>query len=121
MINTASKLVLGIIGVLVILWWFRYDYITAGQGFIFRIDRFTQTTSVADVSDKEWESIQELPPKPATSAEAPIMSDAWADFDKPPKPPSPAEAPSASSFLDDFEAQEQTTNNAKTTAPAENN
>ena len=76
MINTASKLVLGIIGVLVILWWFRYDYITAGQGFIFRIDRFTQTTSVADASGKEWESIEESSPK---LAEAPS---AWDKFDE---------------------------------------
>ena len=75
MINTASKLVLGIIGVLIILWWFRYDYITAGQGFIFRVDRFTQTTSVADVSDKEWESIEERPPKPASPAETPSASE----------------------------------------------
>ena len=50
MINTASKLALGIIAVLVMLWWFRYDYIAVGPSFIFRIDRFTKTTSVADVA-----------------------------------------------------------------------
>ncbi|MDP1766395.1 MAG: hypothetical protein Q8K83_05780 [Methylotenera sp.] len=64
-----SKSVLGIIGLASILWWFRYDYITAGQGFIFRVDHFTQTTSVSNAIDKEWENIEEWTAKPAPPAE----------------------------------------------------
>jgi hypothetical protein len=64
-----SKILPSIIVLATVLWWFRYDYITAGQGFIFRVDRFTQITSVSNAVDKEWERIEEGAAKPAHPTE----------------------------------------------------
>ncbi len=92
------KVIFGIIGLLIILWWFRYDYITAGQGFIFRVDRISHKTSVSNAIDKEWQSIEESSKIPALSKPTGAYDDLLSDV----KPTSPAESKklNASEFLE---------------------